>query len=100
MGYFSFAGSWAERPTGFNFFYFFTGLGRFRHAFRAGRKPPYIEALTPDLLSALKSKVQSTAWGDSIAAETSLTPYHGMLIVFAPASTQREVSLALQEMNR
>jgi len=77
-----------------------------RLAFRTGKKPmPSPADFAGDVVAGVKAKVQSAPWGDLTGRgeepkkpETSLTVYHGLLIVFAPAAIQREVSAALQEL--
>ena len=65
----------------------------------ASKKGRPRDTLSQELLATVMAHVQSVQWGD-LGTEASLTTWHEMLIVFAPAATQREVSMALQEQNK
>ncbi|HUO10269.1 MAG TPA: hypothetical protein VM008_18325 [Phycisphaerae bacterium] len=72
-----------------------------RAAAHSGTKPPPPPAsFAVAAITHVKSRVKSVIWGDWGKAETTLAPYHGLLIVFVPAAAQRDVSAALQDFAR
>ena len=72
-----------------------------RLAFKSTQKPPPTAAeFQAAVVKVLHDNVEPQSWGEIDKSPASLTPYEGLLIVFATPEVHRIIVAGLQDMNK